>query len=206
MADLSVTPPPGWTGTPDTRTRILQIAADLFRKHGYAGTSMRDISEQLGTSKAALYYHFQRKEDILDALVAPVLASLDAVIAEAEAAPKPDPATLLRAVVMATVRGSAGLGPLDLPEIVQDRDDGRTVSSRMDRIARLLAGPDGDELSVLRGHAALGAMRGGMLAAARTPGSSGGPSIRQEDLEARMTVVIGAALAALGARQDRLRP
>jgi AcrR family transcriptional regulator len=48
-----------------TRARILDIALALFTEQGYDKTSLRDIAERLGTTKAALYYHFERKEDIL---------------------------------------------------------------------------------------------------------------------------------------------
>jgi AcrR family transcriptional regulator len=48
-----------------TRERILDVALELFNERGYDGTSLRDISERLGVTKAALYYHFERKEDIL---------------------------------------------------------------------------------------------------------------------------------------------
>ena len=48
-----------------TRERILDIALELFVEKGYDKTSLRDIAEQLGTTKAALYYHFERKQDIL---------------------------------------------------------------------------------------------------------------------------------------------
>src|SRR6202167_2044447 len=51
-----------------TRERILDIALDLFTEHGYDKTSLREIADQLGFTKAALYYHFERKEDILLAL------------------------------------------------------------------------------------------------------------------------------------------
>jgi AcrR family transcriptional regulator len=50
---------------PETRERILDIALELFSEQGYDKTSLRDIAERLGTTKAALYYHFERKEDIL---------------------------------------------------------------------------------------------------------------------------------------------
>ncbi len=52
----------------DTRQRILDVALDLFTEQGYDGTSLREIAEQLGVTKAALYYHFESKEDILMAL------------------------------------------------------------------------------------------------------------------------------------------
>jgi AcrR family transcriptional regulator len=48
-----------------TRERILDIALKLFTERGYDATSLRDIAEELGTTKAALYYHFERKQDIL---------------------------------------------------------------------------------------------------------------------------------------------
>src|SRR5580693_2045417 len=51
-----------------TRERILDIALDLFTEHGYDKTSLREIADEIGFTKAALYYHFERKEDILLAL------------------------------------------------------------------------------------------------------------------------------------------
>lgn len=51
-----------------TRERILDIALELFVEQGYEKTSLRDISTRLGTTKAALYYHFEHKQDILLAL------------------------------------------------------------------------------------------------------------------------------------------
>ncbi|MET7422813.1 helix-turn-helix domain-containing protein [Dactylosporangium sp. NPDC005555] len=52
-----------------TRARILALAQQLFAAHGFAGTSIADIARVLGTSKAALYYHFKSKDEILEALV-----------------------------------------------------------------------------------------------------------------------------------------
>jgi AcrR family transcriptional regulator len=51
-----------------TRERILDIALDLFIEKGFDKTSLREIAERLGFSKAALYYHFASKDDILLAL------------------------------------------------------------------------------------------------------------------------------------------
>jgi AcrR family transcriptional regulator len=44
------------------------VALDLFIEQGFDGTSLREIAEQLGVTKAALYYHFTSKDDILMAL------------------------------------------------------------------------------------------------------------------------------------------
>jgi AcrR family transcriptional regulator len=49
----------------DTRERILKVALTLFNEQGYDKTSLREIAERLDVTKAALYYHFERKEDIL---------------------------------------------------------------------------------------------------------------------------------------------
>ena len=59
---------PGGVEPLGTRERILDIALELFTTQGYDKTSLRQIAEQLGYSKAAIYYHFASKEDILMAL------------------------------------------------------------------------------------------------------------------------------------------
>jgi len=61
---------PSVTGPPRTRERILDIALRLFADKGYDATSMREIAEHLGITKAALYYHFDSKADIVRAMLA----------------------------------------------------------------------------------------------------------------------------------------
>jgi AcrR family transcriptional regulator len=51
-----------------TRERILNVALDLFTEKGFDGASLREIAERLGVTKAAIYYHFASKNDILIAL------------------------------------------------------------------------------------------------------------------------------------------
>jgi AcrR family transcriptional regulator len=51
-----------------TRERILNVALELFTEKGYDGASLREIAERLGVTKAAIYYHFASKDDILMAL------------------------------------------------------------------------------------------------------------------------------------------
>jgi AcrR family transcriptional regulator len=63
----------------DTRSRILDIALKLFSEHGFDGTTLQQIADGLGFTKAALYYHFRSKEDLLQALVAPAMTELDEV-------------------------------------------------------------------------------------------------------------------------------
>ncbi|WP_369198785.1 TetR/AcrR family transcriptional regulator [Streptomyces djakartensis] len=49
----------------DTRRRIQDVALELFAEQGYEKTSLREIAEHLDVTKAALYYHFKTKEEIL---------------------------------------------------------------------------------------------------------------------------------------------
>ena len=69
MAATERTPPDApFEATADqgsTRDRILDIALELFTERGYDKTSIRDIAERLGTTKAARFYHFKSKADIL---------------------------------------------------------------------------------------------------------------------------------------------
>jgi AcrR family transcriptional regulator len=65
----------------DTRARIQQVALELFAEQGYERTSLREIAERLGVTKAALYYHFKSKEDIVRSFTEDHFARLDALIA-----------------------------------------------------------------------------------------------------------------------------
>ena len=56
---------------PGTWQRIVDVATTLFTDQGYDGTSLREIADELGFTKAALYYHFQSKEEILRAILEP---------------------------------------------------------------------------------------------------------------------------------------
>ena len=66
----------------DTRERILEVAGRLFADQGFAGTSIRDIADELGVTKAALYYHFTSKDAIFAELVEQPLARIRDVMAE----------------------------------------------------------------------------------------------------------------------------
>src|SRR5436305_1185740 len=50
------------------RKAILDAASRLFIERGLAGTSMRDIANELGLTRTAVYYYFKNKEQILKGL------------------------------------------------------------------------------------------------------------------------------------------
>jgi AcrR family transcriptional regulator len=71
-----------------TRERILLEAARLFRHHGYAATTLREIADAAHIKAGSIYYHFASKEEILgDVLDKGIQAVSDAVRERIEALP-----------------------------------------------------------------------------------------------------------------------
>src|SRR3954449_8585545 len=52
----------------ETRTRILDVAEELFMLHGFEGTSMRVLTARAGVNLAAVNYHFGSKDALIEAL------------------------------------------------------------------------------------------------------------------------------------------
>lgn len=83
-----------------TRERILSVALELFAARGYEGTSIRDIAEHMGMTKAAIFYHFPAKEQILLNILFPALQRVDQVLARHDGSEAiTDPADLVTALV-----------------------------------------------------------------------------------------------------------
>lgn len=74
--------------TGNTRERIQQVALELFAEQGYDKTSLREIAERLEVTKAALYYHFKTKEEILESVLGDYLSEVEALVEWAEQQPK----------------------------------------------------------------------------------------------------------------------
>src|SRR5690348_7027527 len=70
---------------PDSRQRFIDVAVRLFARHSFAGTSLQMIAAELGVTKAAVYHHFHTREDLLAAVVEPLVAELQTIIEAAEA-------------------------------------------------------------------------------------------------------------------------
>lgn len=52
-----------------TKQKIQQTALELFSKKGYTAVSIRDIGRVVGIKESSIYYHFQNKQDIFNALL-----------------------------------------------------------------------------------------------------------------------------------------
>src|SRR5262245_47964357 len=78
---------------------IVDAAIDVFGRHGYHGTSIRDIAERAGLSSAALYHHFSSKQDLLFQIMDRGIEALVHQTEEAYAAAPPTPQDRLAAIV-----------------------------------------------------------------------------------------------------------
>ncbi|WP_176730677.1 TetR/AcrR family transcriptional regulator [Micromonospora mirobrigensis] len=73
--------------TGGTRERIQAVALELFTEQGYEKTSLREIAERLNVTKAALYYHFKSKDEIVSSFVEDRLRRMDELIEWARSQP-----------------------------------------------------------------------------------------------------------------------
>ncbi|HEY3259442.1 MAG TPA: helix-turn-helix domain-containing protein [Pseudonocardiaceae bacterium] len=70
-----------------TRATIQAVALELFATNGYERTSLRQIAERVGLTKASLYYHYPSKQELLLALVQPLIDQWRAAATYAESLP-----------------------------------------------------------------------------------------------------------------------
>jgi AcrR family transcriptional regulator len=61
-------------GSGETRDAAIRAAIDLFGRHGYEATSMRQIAHALGMKAPSLYNHFASKEELFVAALTDVLS------------------------------------------------------------------------------------------------------------------------------------
>jgi AcrR family transcriptional regulator len=173
----------------DSRTRVLEAALDLFAERGFAATSTRELSERLGFTKAALYYYFKTKDDLLAALIQPVFEQLTALITQT---PVRRSAAARREVLGAYIDLSTTHVEL-LRMLTQDPSVARRPASAEhaaleERMLQLLAGHEAPDLTEkIRARAALAAIRGALV---RTD-SGGDPVIIR-------ATILAAACGALG--------
>lgn len=72
----------------DMKEKIQQVAIELFTEQGYDKTSLREIAERLEVSKAALYYHFESKEEILRSITEAIVGAVNELIEWGEGQPR----------------------------------------------------------------------------------------------------------------------
>lgn len=143
----------------NTREQIRSVALEMFAERGYAGTSLREIAERLGVTKAAVYYHFPTKEDILASLLEDFLGQLDELIAWT--AQQPSSVETRRAALERYARLLGG-PKTDLARFMQEGQSairelaaGLQVRKHFAQFQTLLAAPDDSAEGRLRAQVAL---------------------------------------------------
>src|SRR3954447_16069185 len=168
-----------------TRETIPAAAQRLFGEKGYDATSLRQIADAVGTTKAALYYHFPAKEDLLLALTRPVLDGLSELVTRLRAASGSEPREGLAAYLDVFVEHLAIIHMLARDPATQNHPDvGQRARVLVESVQRLIAGPDATTDRTVRAACALGVIH----AVGTLP-----PDLVRTHREA----ILGAAVAAL---------
>jgi AcrR family transcriptional regulator len=178
----------------ETRAEILRVALGLFTEKGFASTSTRDISEALGITKSALYYHFRNKDEIVTSLVQQRRHELDELVNWIAAQPRtPDllQRAALRWIESTTPERLQAMRLIHANEPVLRRlvECGQDVRSGFERVIALLCDDDATEQDRLLTRMAFDTVSAALLAAQRT--------------DASPTVVIAAARVAAVALSQR---
>jgi AcrR family transcriptional regulator len=155
----------------DTRARIQKVALELFSEQGYDKTSLREIAERLDVTKAALYYHFKSKEDIVRSLAEDYFGQIDAVIAWAKTQPRTAAtrADVLDRYVQIVAEGSGVFRMLQHNQAAMNslagekHKRGEVFKERMLGLSEALTEPGADLRHRLRATMALGAVSVGWM-------------------------------------------
>lgn len=148
-----------------TRDQIRSLALELFAERGYDGTSLREIAERLGITKAAVYYHFKTKQDILASLVDDFFAQVDELVSWAQRQPaSPDTRDQVLRRYHALLHERATPLAQFLQEgqaALRDVAIGEQLRSRFSRLADLLVDADDPIAARLRARLAFVALHMG---------------------------------------------
>ena len=145
-----------------TKARIQDAALDLFVKQGYEKTSLREIADRLGITKAALYYHYASKQELLRTLTQPLIDEFEHVLAA-----RLERRELLGAYLALLSRNrrvfeifTADHSALAAAELAERSEEARR------EIIHQIAGPGASPADLVRAAAALGAVTQGFVLAA----------------------------------------
>ena len=129
------------------RRRVIDAAVELFAEHGVTGTSLQMIADHLGVTKAAVYYQFHAKEDIVLAGLEEALVDMTAFVTAAEAEATPDAAATaaLRGLVDLMISHRQVVAALMRdPEVERIMAGHEDLNSLIGRLTSLLLGPSPD--------------------------------------------------------------
>ncbi|MQY27862.1 TetR/AcrR family transcriptional regulator [Nocardia aurantia] len=185
--------PSAWDN--DSRQRFLDAAVALFVRHSFAGTSLQMVADELGVTKAAVYYHFRTRDQLLVAVMEPMLTRLREVIraAEQQRTPRARAESMLAgyAALVAASRSTSSVLTTD-PSVIRVLRHHPEWSEVIARPPVLLAGPDPGPLGGVHATTVLTGLAGA---------ASGAPADLDDDTLA--TALLHTGRRILGLRAPR---
>ncbi|MEV5549319.1 helix-turn-helix domain-containing protein [Streptomyces sp. NPDC052309] len=150
----------------DTRQRIQDVALELFAEQGYEKTSLREIAERLEVTKAALYYHFKTKEEILVSIFEDLSRPIEDLIEWGRL--QPHTLETKQEIVRRYSEALAGAAPLfrfmqENQATVRELRIGGMFKDRMLVLRDILVAPDADLVDQVRSISALFTLHAGMF-------------------------------------------
>ncbi len=151
----------------NTRQRIQDVALELFAEQGYEKTSLREISEKLDVTKAALYYHFKTKEDILVSIFEDLNRPVEELIVWGRG--QPHTLETKKEILARYSDALTAAAPLfrfmqENQATVRDLSIGVTIKDRVLGLVDLIKDPESPMIDQVRCFSALFTMHAGMFA------------------------------------------
>ncbi|MFJ1901307.1 MULTISPECIES: TetR/AcrR family transcriptional regulator [unclassified Streptomyces] len=151
----------------NTRQRIQDVALELFAEQGYEKTSLREISEKLDVTKAALYYHFKTKEDILVGIFEDLNRPVEDLIAWGRE--QPHTLETKKEILARYSEALTTAAPLfrfmqENQATVRELSIGVTIKDRVLGLVDLIKDPEAPMIDQVRCFSALFTMHAGMFA------------------------------------------
>ncbi|MEU6577041.1 TetR/AcrR family transcriptional regulator [Streptomyces sp. NPDC046805] len=184
----------------NTRQRIQDVALELFVEQGYEKTSLREIAEHLGVTKAALYYHFKTKEEIIVSLFEDLTRPVEELIEWGKQ--QPDTLETKQEIVRRYSQSLVDAGPLfrfmqENQATVRELRIGDTFKDRMGRLRDIIIDSDAELVDQVRCISALFTLHAGMFVMQDLEGDP--EKKREAVLEVAMDLVTQAHERARGA-------
>ncbi|WP_225638616.1 TetR/AcrR family transcriptional regulator [Streptomyces solaniscabiei] len=150
----------------DTRQRIQDVALELFAEQGYEKTSLREIAERLHVTKAALYYHFKTKEEILVSIFEDLSRPIEDLIEWGRL--QPHTLETKQEIVRRYSDALAGAAPLfrfmqENQAAIRELRIGEMFKTRMLGLRDILIDPEADLVDQVRCVSAMFTLHAGML-------------------------------------------
>ncbi|MEU1402669.1 TetR/AcrR family transcriptional regulator [Streptomyces sp. NPDC005728] len=150
----------------NTRQRIQDVALELFAEQGYEKTSLREIAERLDVTKAALYYHFKTKEEIIVSLFEDLTQPIEDLIEWGRS--QPHTLETKQEIVRRYSQALAGAEPLfrfmqENQATVRELRIGESFKDRMTGLRDIIIDRDAPLVDQVRSISALFTLHAGMF-------------------------------------------